>query len=1367
MKFDSLKLYTQKTNRLTFDTKKNYMLMYFSENSSLTGDYPNLKLRRQDFKYVIVPNTRIPRTYLDSNLRKVYKAYNLISLMSNQQPPGNNFIFDISQYLNTIESSYNPQHYRQRSGFLISNLVMRSFNMYDNSYEKILVYSINKNESFRRFIDMKIFPIIDKLRNDEVDFDHMLLSIIEEDRTTYRLLMKDGDFNVRRIISLLRTIRPLTSEEEIEEELEKQSSEVVKKADKKLKLEPESKSKLKDAIYTLLQTDEELHNQLSDEDLSDKDFKRTLIKSVLYKVSGNIDRSRNITNSIPVNRLDAALKRIKDSYIDQIIPSSKVSSTSDDIMIQMYDIINAVDGKNPSNIFNKRQIDFETNLKNDLINGFKVLENKEIPVKFKSFNISDKPSKRGELEKTDISVANIELEDNYGNTHKVKIELPKIDPNNGTFFINGRKHCLINQIILCPISFPKKYMSKFQSSYSSFHIWSKRTKHLKYLEIYIGSYKLPLFPALAYSFGFDKTLKTYDISYEIVETKPSSSKNYIKIDDEKYVKFLNINTELKEEIFKSLELSNLNEVETEAEFPSREYFSDVIYQITGRTNATYLIQNNLDNIVDPIAKQVLLNMNLPYQLENIMFYMSSKVVEGFTQDRNDISNQRVRGSEIIAELAQKQILASYTEYREQVLSGNENAAFNMQEDKVLRDFRNSEIVVDMEYANPIEELVTMTKISPVGKNISGIPDRRALQGKALNVHDSYFGNIDPLDTPEGESIGIIQQLTIDAVLSSARGMFSVKELNDNENSGLLSVSTSLIPFIENNDGARVMMAANQSRQMLPLLNPQPPIVQSGYESILTNMLSDSYNKKAPCDGKITKIEETSLELTCKDGTKHNIDLSPVPLKSGTGKNTLSIFKSKVNLNQNVKKDQILAEGSGINQGTISLGRTLCCAFMPYKGHNFEDGIVISERLVKNNLLTSLHGIEETVEINEKDKILDVVSIGDETNKGDTLIRKTIGEMDELLGHQEMDEDEDEFNVLIGRDLIKKSPGGRIVDIEVFSNIKDSESLFPRLSKHIAKTDKKYNKPKGEKYTVRGNTIKGILIKFKIEQQLPIKVGDKLTARFGNKGIISLIEKEENMPRTDDGMIADVILNPLGVLGRMNMGQLFELYTGLISKELAKRAIELNNKNKFVALSNKVLPLLDNTKQKDVSTKFINKINAMNDKKFKELMDQIRKDEAVPIIIPPFKSPKHSQIYNALKQLNLKSGYNLKLPEYNVKTKHEVPIGYMYISKLEHMAAEKIHSRSTGPVTGKVMQPTGGKRRGGGQRIGEGDSYSLISYNALHVLQEFFGPLSDDPVTKNEIISDIVQYGEAEYKEPKENMSKDLVNAYFTALVLDK
>jgi DNA-directed RNA polymerase subunit beta len=166
-----------------------------------------------------------------------------------------------------------------------------------------------------------------------------------------------------------------------------------------------------------------------------------------------------------------------------------------------------------------------------------------------------------------------------------------------------------------------------------------------------------------------------------------------------------------------------------------------------------------------------------------------------------------------------------------------------------------------------------------------------------------------------------------------------------------------------------------------------------------------------------------------------------------------------------------------------------------------------------------------------------------------------------------------------------------------------------------------------------------------------------------------------------------------------------------------------------------------------------------------MLHQINQKKAVPIIIPPFKAPSHREIQSVLKMLGLKPGYKLFIPEYNTKTRSDVPVGYMYIYKLEHIGDLKIHSRSTGPVKPKTLQPTAGKRRGGGQRMGEAETYSLISYNCPALLAEMMGPLSDDHITKNEIVSEIVQTGGAGYREPKINPAGEVLESYFTAMML--
>jgi len=444
-----------------------------------------------------------------------------------------------------------------------------------------------------------------------------------------------------------------------------------------------------------------------------------------------------------------------------------------------------------------------------------------------------------------------------------------------------------------------------------------------------------------------------------------------------------------------------------------------------------------------------------------------------------------------------------------------------------------------------------------------------------------------------------------------------------------------------------------------------------------------------------------------------------------------------------------------------MGRTLLTAVMPYKGFTFEDSCVISEDLVKSEKLTSQHGIIEEVVVSSKDRLLEIANIGSIVEKGQPLLRKTIGEVEELLGTDE----EEEGIEYAGGQMIQKSPGGKVVDIQVFSNVEDDK--FPNITKYIQRTRRLHSLAKKDNITIQGRSISGVLVRFKIEQELHIGVGDKLTNRHGAKGTIGLIEKSELMPRTPWGERIEYITNPIGIIGRMNVGQLFELYTGLISKELANQTLKLKTKTQVLSLLRKIFIRLDGTKKQEFSRTFLNNFAKLSDTKFKMFMKQIKVSGFVPIIVPPFGSPPHQNIMEVLKILGLKSGYKVSIPEYSTKTKEAVPIGYMYVNKLEHIASEKIHSRSTGPVTGKTRQPTSGKKREGGQRMGEGDTYSLISYNCPAVLAEFFGALSDDHVTKNEIIADIIQNGTAEYRVPKSTPAKDLLSSYMTALVLTK
>jgi DNA-directed RNA polymerase beta subunit len=1362
IQFDLLPQYTRLVPTIRFkqEIKTPYLIVYFSENSTFFNDYHKLGFRRPDLRHVVVPKTRVPVTRLEPQSRDLYKSLGLLPFSINMAyPKDKNIVLDLSLYLTAIENAYHPASYRQRAGFLVQDILYKSFNVFPNNYKKVLIYAVDSSKEIRSFVDRKVFPLIRQLKAEQIYFDHMLLTTVGVESAGHRLLIKNKDYKFPRLLQYIKRVKIIDSEEEETAEVNQATTSIMKKVT--ADLPTGSNTKIGNAIKNFLSKDKDAREKVNNGEVSADDMKRLAVASVLNQASGDTSKAIRLAKTVPKKNLNSAVTAVTKRYSDQFLDKPPTKDLASSLLVQSMNVPNMIDDKSPEHIFSKRHIDFETNLKKDMINAFKILEKKEIPLTFDSIQIVDAPPKAGEIDKSDVAHVKVALTNSFGKKQNVKIAIPKIDPTSGVFRVNGRKKCLINQIVLNPISFPKPNQSKFESSYSTFHIYSKKMKRLAYLEIYMGSFRLPLIILLGFAFGFKETLNQYGIKYKIVDEKPAKGTLFAKVPSS-YIVFDNVNTDLKKELVESFMQAKVINYTTTKEFGTKEYFTELIIKITGRINAPYHIGLNVENIVDPIAKQVLINKQLPNDLQYIMQYMAQKAVDGYVEDRNDISKQRIRNSEILVHLAQKLILAQYTEYKEQVMAGNTDAKFELPEGKIISQFNKLEIVQDMEYANPAEEMATITKISPVGKSVGGIADKEAVQLDARNVHPSYFGNIDPLDTAEGGNVGITQQLTVDAYLTSARGLFGTKQINNKEKAGILSTNSVFTPFLVNDDGNRILMAVNQVKQMLPLKDPEPPIVQSGYESILTNVLSDSFIKRAPCTGKIKSITTDYITVQCKEKGIQKVSILPVHLKSGSGKNTLSTFIPTVTTNQSVKKGDVIAEGSSVSQGTISLGRNLLTAYMPYKGYNYEDGIVISDKLVKNNSLTSLHGVEEEVEIDAKDKVLYIVDLGTNTKKGDPLIKKTMGDIDEIFGYEE---DEDDSTDTHDGQLVRKSPGGKVVDIDVFCNIDPSN--FPLLKDLIVRTNKKYGKPDKEKFTKRGLSVKGILIVFRIEQALVIGVGDKLCNRHGNKGIIALVEKEELMPRTPWGESVDIIFNPLGVLGRMNMGQMYELYCGLISKAVAGIISKAKTKAQVIKVFKDVYGFLDKSNNKEYTTKFIAGLNRMTDSQFKMMVQQIRTNNVVPIIVPPFNSPDNKDIMKALKYLNLKTSYKLTLPEFNTKTKNAVSVGYLYLAKLEHIGDIKLHARSTGPTVGKTLQPTAGKRRDGGQRMGEGDTWAMISYNTPIAMSEFFGPMSDDIKTKNEILTDIIQTGQAAFRETQASPTKDLLNAYFTGMMLEE
>lgn len=774
------------------------------------------------------------------------------------------------------------------------------------------------------------------------------------------------------------------------------------------------------------------------------------------------------------------------------------------------------------------------------------------------------------------------------------------------------------------------------------------------------------------------------------------------------------------------------------------FWRNVIESEIGNRNCTYILDNVWDNIVTPIEVSILESRAYPTNIKDIVKYMCSEIVRGRIDDWNSTENVRIRTGELFVALLQKQIHAAYNEYVSKVLGGDKDSKIFINPTAVLSEIINSQNVQGLENINPIEELSMMTKITPVG--VGGIQTTEAWPRNAMNIHRTYYGNIDPLETPDSQNIGIVQHLAIGANITNVRGLFATKNREDVLPSELLSASPSMIPFVESDDGNRVLMAAGQAKQAIPLANPENPAIQSGFESVFTSLLSDSFIKKSKSDGIVTEINEKFIFIKDKSNNITNVDISPVLIKSGQGKNGLSIFKPTVKVGDKVKNNQIVAEGSNVKDGLISNGLNLLAAWMPWKGYNFEDGMVISESTAKK--FKSIHLETQRVLLDPDQDVSYIAKFGSYVKKGDLLITYSTTLYDvETLNHLRAD-------------------GGEIVNLEIFSNIEEPdipEALRESYEKFKKEYTLKFGKYPVGQFKENKKKFEGILIKFTIKQELQLVKGDKINNRHYNKGVIALIEKDENMPVLPWGDRVDIIYTPISMANRMNPGQAMEMHAGLISRYLSMQIIK-TPKNNFINTLDKLMELLDASKDKVYKKNLMSYMKSLSDSEYKKIAEKINSDKFFPLIFPPFKSPDRKNILLALKMLGLKTKYPLKLNEFNMTTS-PVGIGYMYVFKLEHQSEKGMHARSTGPYTSTLLTPTAGKRRDGGQQLGEYDLYSLLSWDAKIVIDEMFGPMSSDHKVKNELISEIIQNGSTNFKASSTNQVKEYFDQMMTALHL--
>jgi len=689
-------------------------------------------------------------------------------------------------------------------------------------------------------------------------------------------------------------------------------------------------------------------------------------------------------------------------------------------------------------------------------------------------------------------------------------------------------------------------------------------------------------------------------------------------------------------------------------------------------------------------------------------------------------------------------------------------------------FGTSQLSQFMDQTNPLASLTHRRRLSALGPG--GLSRERA-GFEVRDVHPSHYGRMCPIETPEGPNIGLIGTLstygrineygfietpyrkvvkgrvtdqidylsadeedqhviaqantpvdakgkfTEDHVLVRSKGgevdyiLADVVDYMDVSPKQIVSVGAALIPFLEHDDANRALMGANMQRQAVPLLKSEAPLIGTGVEFRAAVDAGDVI--LAAEAGVVDDVSATVISIKEKDGNIRNYRLIKYR-RSNQG--TCINQKPVVIEGQKVAKGQVLADGPSTDQGELALGKNLMVAFMPWEGHNYEDAIVLSQRLVKDDILTSIHIEEHEVDArdtklgpeeitrdipNVSEEILKdldergIVRIGAEVNPGDYLVGKVTPK-----GETELTPEERLLRAIFGekarevRDTslkMRHGESGKVIGVRVF-NRDAGDELPPGVNE---------------------------MVRVYVAQKRKISDGDKLAGRHGNKGVIAKILPEEDMPFLADGTPVDIVLNPLGVPSRMNLGQVLEAHLGWSAKvgfDASSYGYKGNGSN-------------GNGNGK------AHKPGQADREWFKGL-------GSMPVASAVFDGAKEDEILASLASsnsnvdgLNLVNGVGKSiLFDGRTGEPFDVPItvGYVYILKLLHLVDDKIHARSTGPYSMITQQPLGGKAQFGGQRFGEMEVWALEAYGAAYALQELLTIKSDDVLGRVKVYEAIVK-----------------------------
>ena len=678
-------------------------------------------------------------------------------------------------------------------------------------------------------------------------------------------------------------------------------------------------------------------------------------------------------------------------------------------------------------------------------------------------------------------------------------------------------------------------------------------------------------------------------------------------------------------------------------------------------------------------------------------------------------------------------------------------------------FGSSQLSQFMDQPNPLAELRHKRRISALGPG--GLSRERA-GFEVRDVHYSHYGRMCPIETPEGPNIGLITSLATFARIDTygfieapyrkvdketgcvtdeivymtadmedefvvaqanepldSEGRFLDKKVSaryrdeilevsanridymDVSPRQLVSVVTACIPFLENDDANRALMGSNMQCQAVPLLTTDSPIVGTGIEHKVAKDSGSAILAKE--DGVVEKVASDIIVIKGDSGIKHTHKLIKF---ARSNQSTCINYRPIVVEGERVNKNDIIADGPAMDNGELALGKNILIGFMTWEGYNYEDAVLISEELVKNDVFTSIHMEEYECEARDtklgpeeitrdipnvgEDSLKDldeqgIIRIGAEVHAGDILVGKVTPK-----GETELTAEERLLRAIFG---------------EKAREVRDTSLRVPHGEQGIIIDVKKFTRENGDELSPGVNEV----VRCVIAQKRKISVGDKMAGRHGNKGVVSRVLPQEDMPFLEDGTPLQIVLNPLGVPSRMNIGQVLEMHLGY-----AYRCLSLKTRQE---LENTIID--DNFKKNILSA-----------------YDKKREGRFIKLATPVFDGAQDEDLKLAFKEAGLRPDFKSVVYDGRTGEKFDNPVtvGIMYYLKLHHLVDDKIHARSTGPYSLVTQQPLGGKAQFGGQRFGEMEVWALEAYGAAYTLQEILTVKSDDIVGRVKTYEAIVK-----------------------------